>query len=350
MSEISRRDLLKAFVPGFWALDFKKGEGIGGFSAPAKFGLVKDVLWITGGITALLSKEKSPKSFKDRILSFKWEQAKGKLLESFIEDLADEYLRLTGTTGLTKADLTGPGRTNFFQNRQDMIKAIREVNSDYQLPRETVWGHADFKTGKVFIDLGTLKEQTTVAAKTIGVDPANMAGVALLDATWHEWGHKDVTESRSGQMLNNPDFYFFSPNSGQNEQFRRYRGAEVFTDTYFGFLRFEEVLIETITLRRMEEQVGVTHLVTPGDYFPDGTSFFPMFTMVTNIPLDTLYQMHATSDFEGIAKLIGSHLPGQEDPLKKGIRLMLGIHQSNSQMIQDTRVHEVIYQAIKEKK
>lgn len=352
MSEgITRRDFLKAFVPGFWALDFKKGEGVGGLSTSAKFGLVKDVVLVTGGISLLFPEEKAPKSFQDRVLSFKWDQASGKQLESFTADLADEYLKLTGTTRLTKADLTGPGRTNFFQNRQDMVQAIRETDPSYELARETVWGYTDFKTGRVFIDLGTLKEQTTAAAKASRLDPSNTAGVALLDALWHEWGHKDITVSTSGQLLNNPDFYFLSSKSGQNEQFRKYRGAEVFTDTFFGFLRFEEVLIETITLRRMEEQAGIrTYLATPGDYFPDGVSFFPMFTIVANIPLETLYQMHATSDFEGLAKLIGSHLPGPEGPLQKGVRLMVGIHQSNSQLIEQTGVHSVINNVINPKR
>lgn len=71
MSEITRRDLLKAVIPGVWALDLRKGQGIGGLSTPAKIGLVKDVFLITGGIAVLLPKERTPKSFKDRILSFK---------------------------------------------------------------------------------------------------------------------------------------------------------------------------------------------------------------------------------------------------------------------------------------
>lgn len=351
MSELTRRDFLKALVPGFWVLDFKKGEGIGGLSTPAKIGIIKDVVLITGGTAVLFPIEGPPKSFKNRVLSFKWEQAKGKGLESFTADLADEYLKLTGTSRLTKADLIGPGTTNYFPNRQDMVKAIREIDPNYEIARGTVWGYTDFKTRKVFIDLGTLKEQTTAAAKASKLDPSNIAGMALLDALWHEWGHKDITEKKEGQLLNNPDFYFLSPKSGQNEQFRRYRGAEVFTDTYYGLLRFEEVLNETITLRRMEEQTGIrTYLATPGDYFPDGVSFFPMFTIVAKIPLETLYQMHATSDFEGLAKLIGSHLPGQEDPLQKGVRLVIGIHQSNSQLIEQTGVHGVINNAINPKK
>lgn len=353
MSEITRRDFLKAAIPGAWVLELRKGQGIGGLSTAAKIGLVKDVVLITGitgGITALFPKERPPKSFKNRVLSFKWEQAKGKELESFTGDLADEYLRLTGTTRMTKVDLIGPGTTNYFQNRQDMIKAIREIDPNYEIARVTVWAYADSKTGKVFIDLGTLKENTTAAAKASKLDPGNIAGMVLLDTVWHEWGHKDITTSTSGQLLNNPDFFFYSPVSRADEQFRRYRGAEVFTDTHYGFSRFEEVLNETITLRRMEELGLGTNLTVYGDYFPDGVSFFPLFTIVANIPLETLYQMHATSDFEGLAKLIGSHLPGQEDPLQKGVRLMVGIHQSNSQLIEQTGVHSVINNAIKPKR
>lgn len=352
MSEITstKRDFLKAAIPGMWALELRKGGGIGGLSTPAKIGLVKDLILVTsGGILALLprenlpkeNKEKLPKPFKERVLSFKWDQANGKELESFTSDLADEYLRLTQTTRVNKNDLVGQGRTNYFKDRDEMVKAIRVLTPDFT-PTAAQWGYTDFGTGKVFIDLGTLKEQTSVQAKQNNLDPNDTAGIALLDALWHEWGHADVAERTEGKYINNPQLYFHSPNSNKNEQYKKYRGAQVFTDTYYGFLRFEEVLNETITVKRMIQQVGLETVFSSADYYQNGIDFFPLFTSTVGIKLDDLYQMHATSDFEGIVNLIGSHLPGNEDPFVKGGRLLVGIHQSNPQMIAQTGVYNLI--------
>lgn len=340
MSEISRRDFLKIVIPGAWTLELRKAGGVGNLSTPAKIGLVKDVVLLVGvgGVVNLLLTEKQPKSFKERILSFKWEQANGKELEGFYSDLADEYLRLTKTGRVTKNDLVGAGKTNFLKSREEMVKAIRDLVPDFT-PTPTQWGYADFKTGKVFIDLATLKEQTEAQARNNNLDSNKTAGMALLGAVWHEWGHVDIRERMQGELINNPRYVFHSPASGKDEQFRKYRGAEVFTDTYYGFLRFEEVLNETVTIRRIIEQVGLEAAFSAADYYQNGIDFFPMFTSATGIKLDDLYQMHATSDFEGIIKLIGSKLPGDGSSFEKGIKLALGIHQSNPQLIQQSGVY-----------
>lgn len=351
MSEITRRNLLKAVVPGAWAFELRKGQGVGGLSTPAKIGLVKDLVLVTsGGILAALltdnqesfpKQEIPPKSFKEKVLSFKWDQAKGQELESFTSDLADEYLRLTGTTRVNKNDLTGAGKTNYFTNRDEMVKAIRALTPDF-IPTTRQWGYTDFETGKVFIDLGTLKEQTGTQARQNNGDPNDTAGVALLDALWHEWGHVDVTPRTEGKYINNPQLYFYSPNSNKNELYKKYRGAQVFTDTYYGFLRFEEILNETIIVKRMIEQVGLEDIFSASEYYENGIDFFPLFTSAVEIKLEDLYQLHTTSDFEGIVNLIGSHLPGNEDPFVKGGRLLVGIHQSNPQLIQQTGVYNLL--------
>lgn len=345
MTEISRRDFLKAAVPGLWIPELIKAGGIGGLSTPAKIGLIKDAILLTGGgiLTSFL-KEKQPKPFKEQVLTFGWDQVNSKELEGFTGDLADEYLRLTKTNRITRSDLVGIGKMNFLNSREEMIKAIRILRPDFA-PESEQWGYTDFKTGKVFIDLATLKEQIVTQAKNNNLDPNKTAGMALLDAVWHEWGHVDVTERTQGELINNPKYFFRSPVSNKDEQFRRYRGAEVYTDTYYGFLRFEEVLNETITVRRVIEQVGLEMVVSAGGYYQNGVDFFPLFTSAVGIKLDDLYQMHATSDFEGITKLVGSKLPGEEDPLVKGSRLIVGIHQSNPRMIQETGVYRLLPQS-----
>lgn len=316
MTEISRRDFLKTAA----------------------------LVLSSAGLTACLPEEKQPRSFKERVLSFRWEQAKGKELEDFTNDLADEYLRLTKTVRSTKTDLTGVGRTNYFSSRDIMVKAIRELIPDFT-PTSTQWGYTEFKTRKVFIDLDTLRRQTAVQARNNNLDPEQTAGMALLDALWHEWGHVDVTERGQGELINNPQYFFRSPVSGKDEQFRRYRGAEVFTDTYYGLLRFEEVLNETITVRRMVEQAGLETVFSSADYYPNGVDFFPLFSSATGIKLAELYQLHASSDFEGIVKLVGSKLPGNGNPLEKGSKLAVGIHQSDPQLIQQTGVYNLLPQS-----
>lgn len=233
MTEISRRDFLKAVIPGVWALELRKAGGIGSLSMPAKVGLMKDLaLGFVGvaGAVKFLTKEEQPKSFKDRILSFNWEQAKGKQLESFTDDLANEYLRLTQTTRVAKGDLTSSGKTNYYNSRDEWIKAIKASVPDFT-PTSTGWGYTEFATGKVFINLQSLKEQTAVQAKSNNLIPEQTAGMALLGALWHEWGHVDVSERTQGELIDNPRYFFRSPVSNKDEQFRKYRGAEVFTDT-----------------------------------------------------------------------------------------------------------------------
>lgn len=340
MSEVTRRDFLKAIIPLGWAPEAVKAGGLGKLSGSAKVSLIKDVAILIPAAAKFLMNETEKQSLKDKVLSFRWEQAKGKELEGFVSDLADEYLRLTKTTRVSKADLTGSGKLNFYQNREQMTQAVKQVEPSFS-PTQNQWGFTHFITSRVFIDLGTLKDQTSAQAVANRLNPNNVAGMALLGAIWHEWGHLDVTERNQGKYLNNPKAFFNSPNSGKNEQFKKYRGMEVFTETYFGFKRFEEVLNETITVRRMIEQVGLERVFSAADYNQNGVDFFPLFTNIAQISLDTLYQKHATSDFEGIAVLIGQQLPGDGDVFEKGIRLMVGVHRSDADAIRQTGVFNI---------
>lgn len=343
MSEIGRRDFLKAILPLGWVPEAVKAGGIGGLSTPAKISLVKDAaLLLSGAVGAkILFKEGTNLSFKEKVLSFRWEQAKGGEFDRFVSNAADEYLRLTGSTRVSKADLTGSGRINFYQNRDQMMRAVKESVADFS-PTPNQWGYTAYKDRKVFIDLGTLKNQTGVQAKANSLDPDSTAGMALLDALWHEWGHLDIEERTQGQLINNPKYSFYSPESKKDEQFRRYRGAAVFTDTYYGFLRFEEVLNETITVKRMGEQVGLDKVFSAADYYQNGIDFFPLFTAAAGISLDDLYRMHSSSDFEGLNRLIGSKLPGDEGDLEKGVRLSVAIHRSDREVIRQTGIFSTI--------
>lgn len=291
---------------------------------------------------AVTTRERQPRSFKDRVLSFGWDQAEGRELRGFTSDLADEYLRLTRTDRITRADLVDPRKINYFSSREEMLREIGIIEPNFSIG-QTQYGYANFESGRIFLDLSTLRDQVTSSATMLSkLDPNKTAGMALLDAIWHEAGHVDVKARDQGEWLNNPKFFFHSPKSNRDEQFRRYRGVEVFTDTYFGFLWFEEVLNETITFRRMTEQVGLERVISAKDYYQNGVDFFSLFTSSAGISLKDLYQLHATSDFEGLIKLLGSKLPGNRPADEKGMDLAVAIHQSNPQLIQQTGVYNLL--------
>lgn len=164
----------------------------------------------------------------------------------------------------------------------------------------------------------------------------------MLDACWHEWGHRDVQSRTDGELINNPDIFFYSPISDKNELWKEYRGQEVFTETHYGFLRLEEVVNETITVRMMIERVGLESVISAADYYRNGVDFFVKLTQKMNISLNDLYRFHSTSDFEGLAKLIGEKLPGNQPALNKGAALFLGIHRSDLSAIEQTGALEMI--------
>jgi len=330
---ISRRNFLKAALPGGWIPEVIKAGGVGKLSTAAKISIVKDAALLLGG-TNLAHEVLSEKTLKEKVLAFTWKDAEDKeKLKSYMESMADGYLELTKTERLKKEDLVGENRTSFYTDTIGFINSVREVEPHYE-PPETQWGYTDFASKRVFIDLEKLKSQ----AQSQGGE----AGLALIDGLWHEWGHLDVKERTSGELINNPDAFFQSPVSGNNEQFKSYRGGTVYTDTYFGYRHFDEVWNETITLRRMIEQVGLDQVHSAADYYENGVDFFPQFTSAANIPLATLYEMHATSDFEGLAKLVGQNLPGEGPSLNKGISLFTGIHQSNPDWIRETGAFDLI--------
>ncbi len=338
MSESRRgfiKDAVKVVVPGGWALDLRKGGGLGGLSPAGRVGLAKDIILATGGVM-LSTSEKSPKTFRERVTTFGWDHAKGNELVSFESDVADEYLKLTKSPRVTKDDLMN---TLFVDNRADFVRLVTAFEPDYN-PAFSVWGRTNFATRQIFIDLATLKDQAlaqTPLQYKGTIDPNKTAGRALLQGLWHEWTRLDVAERQSGQFINNPQIYFDSPNSGKKEQFKKYRGGTVYTDTYTGYSRFDSVWNQTIVIKRMIEQAGLDDwVVIPSFYFENGTDFFPAFVRAVGISLDTLYQMHATSDFEAFMDLVGQKLPGNAQALIKGEKLFTAIHKSDRKLLDQT--------------
>lgn len=329
------KDLATAVLPGGWIPE-ARGKGITNISNAAKFSLGKDVL-LTGGTGALLSQElRKEKSFKEKIETFTWTDASNpEKLRGFVDLLADKYLGLTKTKRVTKGDLTGNESLSLLPSTSSYIDSVHQIDPDANFT-DSNWGYAHYPTRKVFINMEALRSQSTEQ----GVE----AGHALIGSIWHEWAHLDVTERTPDRLLDEPNAYFPSPVSGKNERFRRYRGAAIYTDTYYGFIRAEEVLIETIKSRRLVEDVGLDRVFVAGDYYPNGVDFFSRFTSAVGISVEELDRYHGNSDLEGLATRIGSQLPRQGDSMAKGLSLLTGIHSQNTDLILNSGVFERIPQ------
>lgn len=275
------------------------------------------------------------KSLKEKVLSFTWKNTENtEKFKAFVETLADEYLKITKAPRLKKDDLVGLGKTNFFSSRGEFVEALKHVTP--HTPHESEWGLHNPASKKVFLDMATLKRY----AQASGVE----AGTTLLTTLWHEWGHPDLIEREHGTLINHPsrEFSIISNQTGKNEPFKRYQGGLVYSETDHAFLRWNEVLVETITQRRIREQVGLQHTFLTGNYKENGIDVLIPFTRSAGISIDTLYTLYATSDFEGQATLLGRSLPGGGDSLQKGLRLIEGIYENHPAMIRQTGVFERI--------
>lgn len=274
----------------------------------------------------------TPEFINRKVMAFSWQDAeKPNGRESFTKDVAEAYVTFTKTPRVNAEQLLKV--TKFTETDDAFIQAVHQVNPAFT-PTQNQWGYTHYESGQVFINNNKLKTQASQQGGT--------AGQAYLDALWHEWGHLDITPRTTGRFLNNPQITYTSPSSGKNEQWIRYRGAAVYTDTYYGLLHFEEVLNESITVRRMIEQIGLPSVISARDYYNNGVDFFPRLTKSIGITLDQLYDFHATSDIEGFLTRIGEKLPGTGDALAKGMNLAIGIHRENKQQIESTGAYTLL--------
>lgn len=99
----------------------------------------------------------------------------------FAQQMAKEYVSLTETTKFTEADLAQPQKMTVAHGTPQFLVAIRQVESNFQSCLDQ-WGYTHFSSGRVFIDLEALRDRAQL--KT------TQAGLALIDAFWHEWGTK----------------------------------------------------------------------------------------------------------------------------------------------------------------
>lgn len=320
----SRRSFLKKFALGALAAV--------GFGVAGKLGLDK----ITE-ITAL--QESEAKTLKEKILVFDWESAQNpEKLRVFTEALADAYFKIAPSTRMTKTDLVGPDKTNFYKSKEDFVRAVKSVSPKQALEGHgiDVFGYAHYPTKQVFIDLAYIRRR-------LPSDPSlnQKTGLLLANTLFHEWGHLDLEE----RTIDNPKMSLDLSN-GQKIEFKRYHGGMVVqdgTDVDRLFGKFDEVWNETLAVRRVYEALGRDSRVEQeyaNIYYLNGLDIFLPFT--ADVPFETLYEMHATSDFEGFAKLIGRKLPGDQTELMKGMDLILAIDSADPSMIQKTGIFSVI--------
>lgn len=233
--------------------------------------------------------QQQAKTFEGRILAFRWGQVNSRELESFTNDLADEYLKLTNTPRFNKEDLVGIGKTNFYTVRSEFVEALKNIDPPHT-PLELEWGLSNPASKRVFIDLTTL-ERYALANKA-------EAGLALMTALWHEWCHLDLKERNFGVLINSPleQYHIISNTTKRSEPFNKYHGGYIYSETDYIFHRWDEVLVETITQKRIFEQVGLKQAFLTGNYGQYGTDVLVPFTRSAHISVDTLYKLHATSD------------------------------------------------------
>ena len=279
-------------------------------------------LLISGGLYA--AEQLREKTLKEKVLATTWKDAKEPdKLDAFVEAVALGYLQYTQSPRVNKETLLGRGKTNLFRDRQQFTDTVRVSDPGYN-PDESQWGTSNKTTKSIYIDLSTLERY----AASSGFE----AGNALLTALWHEWLHFDTTERTNGSFINSSsiDFTVISRFNNKNEPFRRYKGGIIFSDTDYTFQRWDEVLVETITQRRIHEQVGIQNPFLTGNYEKVGTDILIPFSKSSGVSLDTLYNLYATSDIEGQAIIFGQRLRGSGSPARKGFDFMYAIHQGDA--------------------
>lgn len=310
-----------------------------------KLGIGLGILGVAGagGLKLLDNEREKSKAFKERVLEFNWNNIHSQEeLRPFLESGVREYLKVTNSTNLTEAQLLEPGRITFYKTTKEFEEAVKKIKPNYKGDNTA---YSDFDNNKLFFDIQRLKSEAQKLP--------NSDGINLARLLFHELGHFDVKLNTSGEQINNPNYYFTNPRTGVNEKYKLYRGFQVYTDSsYFGFEQLEEVVLDTLAHRLLVEKVGlpeapVSFHTRNSKYYRSGVDLFLPFSL-QHIPLNTLYNLHATSDFDGLTKLIGSLLPGPRTDEKNdrviynARELFIGIQEENPQRIAATGVHRIL--------
>ncbi len=324
----TRRKFIKAVTPGGWipeAVRFAKGKQKT-ISRPAVVSAVKDVALIGGiplAINLLGSAEpQRNQSLKEKVVSFTWKDADNpEKLKAFLESLVDGYLLYTNSTHLTKPDLVE--KTNFIKNEKEFINVVKEIDPKYAIEHER--GFADYENKRAFLNLEALKR-----------DGPDSAGLEIIGTLWHEWLHLDLQPRTQGQYINNPRVLLRPSTNMPGEIIRKYYGGKMLSENYNDYDRFEEVWVETLAVKLQRDLLGLSEIDSSRDYYNNGVDI--LLPLTDSIPFQEMYNMHATSDFEGFATRIGEKLPGNQPPFNRGEQLFIALHKADPDLIRQTGV------------
>lgn len=163
-NSMNRREFLEFFFQPFSSLKRIAQAAAGGRPLQRKDTpfLVRDALIFTASSISCTSSqtnripqsrnEATPivKTLKEKVMEFSWEDLKDKTkVEVFTQELAKNYISLTGTTRLKETDLIGSGKTDFYYSLAEYENAVREVVPDYSTG-STEWGYTHYDTNHLY--------------------------------------------------------------------------------------------------------------------------------------------------------------------------------------------------------
>lgn len=272
-------------------------------------------------------------SVRQRILSFTIEDFQDEQRRNeFIQELANSYVKLSGTSRLTAEQMVLPQHLFLAQTHKAFVADYNSRNPGQNLPDKMLsTAFTNTPDRRVTLDMEGFVKMRTFKQDHVGI--------ALASILLHEWGHADITDRTEGALINNPESEYVQEYEGKKMIWEKYRGAAVHSGKFEQLIRFNEIVNEAIMVMRMRTQLGLNPM--DSSYTPIGTDFFVPLMHKLGIGADELYIYYSTSDFEGLTRRIGNALPGDKDVLIKGIHFAFSVNSENPKYILDTGVFDV---------
>lgn len=247
---------------------------------------------------------------RDTIASFSIEDVENEAkLRDFVNTLAQYYIEATESKTASVASLTDPQKLVLTYDRDIYLIAAKE--DPYA---EKTYARFDPNTKVISMDLSMFIENRRRKGDNVGI--------YLARVLFEEWTHQSAIENRQGALLNNPDNPYCKLPDGIHV-WEWYQGGIARYEDKQSLWGFEEIWVDTLMRRLFFEKFDIE--IPESAYYFYGTYFFEPLTTYLGISVSQLFNLHASSDLEGFAILIGSKLPGDENALDKGMRLFHAI-------------------------
>ncbi len=299
-------------------------------------------LLIGGGAVALgglgisrLLEGSSFKSLPEQVRTFNHGSSSESEREALIRNVVTQYIAITGSTRINVEDMV-KNRILFFNSYEEYGKAIsRDCGGD---SNKSAW--TCFDSGKVYFNKTRLWENTR--------NRPDLQGLFLAALTVHEIGHVDLTP-RASSLKDDPRYYFDFRDGSGRQSYDTYYGVQVYTKQRgFGFNNTEEVVVDTIQAWMLTEklvpiasQALLTEAVRSSVYYQNGVEILLPYVRKL-MPFQQFYNLHATSDFEGMAEALGRNLPGSNSAFERGRELMVGFQANDRARIERTGIFSLI--------